>query len=178
MVSIRQARPDEYSALGQMTVDVYEQLPGMPDREEQPDYYAMLFDVKKRALTPTTEIWVAKSADHQLLGGVTFIGDVKYYGAGGSISTNTGCSGIRLLAVDPRARRLGVGSALTIACIDRAEQIGSEQVLLHTTKAMAAAWVMYEKMGFKRSEDLDFKQGQLAVYGFRLKLDAGSGIKK
>lgn len=29
------------------------------------------------------------------------------------------------------------------------------------------AWKMYEKMGFKRSEDLDFMQGELAIYGFR-----------
>jgi hypothetical protein len=29
---------------------------------------------------------------------------------------------------------------------------------------------MYEKIGFKRAEDLDFMQGELPVFGFRLKL--------
>jgi hypothetical protein len=27
---------------------------------------------------------------------------------------------------------------------------------------------MYENLGFKRSEDLDFMQGELPVFGFRL----------
>jgi len=29
---------------------------------------------------------------------------------------------------------------------------------------------MYENLGFKRSEDLDFMQGELPVFGFRLLL--------
>jgi hypothetical protein len=29
---------------------------------------------------------------------------------------------------------------------------------------------MYERLGFVRSEDLDFMQGDLEVYGFRLRL--------
>lgn len=38
------------------------------------------------------------------------------------------------------------------------------------TKAMQSAWSMYGKLGFVRSEDLDFSQQDLAVYGFRLQL--------
>jgi len=60
---------------------------------------------------------------------------------------------------------------LTLACIQNARDRNQSEVILHTTKAMEVAWGMYEKMGFKRSPDLDFKQEQLAVYGFRLKLD-------
>jgi len=30
---------------------------------------------------------------------------------------------------------------------------------------------MYERMGFKRSEDLDFTQGELPVFGFRLLIE-------
>ena len=36
--------------------------------------------------------------------------------------------------------------------------------------AMKTAWKMYEKIGFKRSEELDFMQGNLQVFGFRLDL--------
>jgi hypothetical protein len=36
--------------------------------------------------------------------------------------------------------------------------------------AMQPAWKMYEQIGFKRSEDLDFMQGQLKVFGFRFLL--------
>ena len=35
---------------------------------------------------------------------------------------------------------------------------------------MQIAWSMYENLGFKRSKDLDFTQGKLPVYGFRLPL--------
>jgi len=38
-------------------------------------------------------------------------------------------------------------------------------------KSMQIAWNMYESIGFKRSEDLDFMEGELHVYGFRLILD-------
>jgi len=35
---------------------------------------------------------------------------------------------------------------------------------------MKIAWQMYEGIGFERSEDLDFMQGNLPVFGFRLNL--------
>jgi hypothetical protein len=35
---------------------------------------------------------------------------------------------------------------------------------------MWIAWGLYERLGFERSEDLDFMQGELPVYGFRLSL--------
>jgi hypothetical protein len=35
---------------------------------------------------------------------------------------------------------------------------------------MRIAWGLYEKLGFVRSEDLDFSQQGLPVFGFRLKL--------
>jgi len=171
---IREANPNEYEKLGQMTVKAYEQLPGMPSASDQPEYYAMLYDVKTRKSTPTIEILIAVTPENEVLGGVTFIGDVKYYAAGGSVSENTDCSGIRLLAVKPEARELGVGTALTKACIKRAKDIGTSQVVLHTTKSMEIAWGMYENIGFRRSEDLDFYQGELPVYGFRLKIDLGN----
>ncbi len=39
---------------------------------------------------------------------------------------------------------------------------------------MQVAWAIYENLGFKRSEDLDFMQGELLVFGFRLKYLTGS----
>jgi hypothetical protein len=45
------------------------------------------------------------------------------------------------------------------------------EVIIHSTKAMQIAWRMYESLGFKRSEDLDFMQGELPVFGFRLLLN-------
>lgn len=169
---VRRADPKEYERLGQLTVQAYLQLPGMPGLDEQPAYYAMLRDVGARAIRPTIEILVAVTADHELLGGVTFVGDMQYYDSGGTACTHTGSSGIRLLAVKPEARGFGAGRALTAACVRRAVEKGSAQVILHTTRAMETAWGLYERMGFLRSPDLDFRQGRLSVYGFRLSIDA------
>jgi len=102
---------------------------------------------------------------------VVYFGDMKYYGSGGTATKAISTSGIRLLAVDPNIRGMGVGKTLTLACIQNARERKQREVILHTTRAMEIACGMYEKMGFKRSADLDFNQEQLAVYGFRLKLD-------
>ena len=117
---IRRAYSSEYALLGRMTADVYAKLDGMPDRVEQPGYYAKLLDVAQRARVPTCEILVAMSPDNALLGGVTFVGDMKYYGSGGTAGTLKASSGLRFLAVKPEARRHGVGRALTHECIQRA----------------------------------------------------------
>ena len=163
---IRKAEPEEYETLGRMTVEAYEELPGMPSRQEQKEYYGMLFDVAARASMPSIEILVAVAPDMEILGGVTFVGDMRYYKSGGTAGSVANASGIRLLAVKPEARRFGVGKALTNACIRKTKMIGKAQVILHTTKSMETAWRMYESMEFKRSPDLDFQQGSLAVFGF------------
>ena len=169
--SIRQANPDEYNALGRLTVQIYRCLPGMPKETEQPQYYDMLNDVKSRAQRPTLQILVAVATDGELLGGVTFVGNMRHYDAGGTAQTYADCSGIRLLAVKPEARGHGVGKALTRTCIQIAAEQGSRGVILHTTNAMQIAWGMYLRMGFSRSPDLDFNQGNLPVFGFQLVLD-------
>jgi ribosomal protein S18 acetylase RimI-like enzyme len=89
---------------------------------------------------------------------------------GGVATSVQHASGIRLLGVDPAFRGRGEGKALTLACIELARESGHSQVILHTTQAMQLAGGMYEKLGFVRSEDLDFSQQGLQVYGFRLAL--------
>jgi len=69
---------------------------------------------------------------------------------------------------------MGVGRALTEACIQLAREAGHTEVILHTTQAMQVAWGLYERMGFERSTGLDFLQGQLPVFGFRLLLDGAA----
>ena len=43
-------------------------------------------------------------------------------------------------------------------------------MVIHTTNSMRVAWSIYEKRGFRRAPDLDFLQGDLPVFGFRLTL--------
>jgi GNAT superfamily N-acetyltransferase len=151
-------------------VDVYSRLDGFPSPEEQPKYYEMLQNIGQITQIPDTRVLVALSEDAEILGGVVYFSDMKQYGSGGTAAKVKGASGTRLLAVSPDARKQGIGKALTFHCIHLAKQSDNDQVILHTTKSMQVAWKMYEKLGFERSEDLDFKQADLPVYGFRLHL--------
>jgi ribosomal protein S18 acetylase RimI-like enzyme len=75
------------------------------------------------------------------------------------------------LAVDPTSRGIGVGKSLTNACIKLALDNKPKQIVLHSTKLMKVAWVMYEKMGFERSTYLDFNLHRLSIYRFRLAIE-------
>jgi ribosomal protein S18 acetylase RimI-like enzyme len=55
---------------------------------------------------------------------------------------------VRALAVHPAARSLGLGRALTQACIDRARRDNCAIIGLHTSEAMDGARALYGRMGF------------------------------
>lgn len=155
-------------------VDVYSSLEGFPSQLEQPDYYATLINVGRLNEDADTRVLVAVSSAKGLVGGVVYFSDMSRYGSGGTATREKNASGIRLLCVDPESRGMGVGKALTDACIQLAKDHGHSQVILHTTQAMQVAWRMYLKMGFERSADLDFSpQENFTVYGFRLGLTDG-----
>lgn len=170
--AIRDARPDEHAALGALMVSVYAQLEGFPSPQEQPAYYAMLADIGRLAERPGARLFVAHVAG-RLAGGVVYFSDMAQYGSGGSATRERDAAGFRLLAVDPAVRGAGVGRALVEHCLAQARRDGRAQVVLHTTDAMRVAWGLYERLGFRRSEDLDFLQGALPVFGFRLPISPG-----
>lgn len=173
---VRNARPDEFPEIGKLMTRVYSQLEGFPNEVEQPAYYQMLANIGDLTNNPETELLVAVSADQKKLqGAVVYFGDMAFYGSGGSATAEKDASGFRLLAVDPAARGQGIGKLLTLECIDKARRKGHSQMVIHTTQAMQTAWKMYEKLGFQRSEDLDFLQEALPVFGFRLRLGENPG---
>jgi GNAT superfamily N-acetyltransferase len=167
---IRNAKPGEFEEVGKLMVRVYSQLEGFPKESEQPDYYKMLSNIGELTNNPETELLVAVSSDNKIAGGVVYFSDMQYYGSGGTGTKEQNAAGFRLLAVDPSARGHGIGRLLTNECIRKAKAKKLAQVIIHSTKAMQIAWRMYENLGFKRSEDLDFMQGDLPVFGFRLLL--------
>jgi GNAT superfamily N-acetyltransferase len=169
-LTIRDLEPGESEALGRLMVAVYSNLEGFPTPADQPAYYEMLAGIGRFAEKPDTRVLVAITAEGRLVGGIVYFGDMAHYGSGGSATTVKNASGIRLLGVDPAFRHSGAGKALARACIDLARANGHAQVILHTTQAMRVAWGLYERLGFERSQDLDFLQQGLPVFGFRLAL--------
>jgi ribosomal protein S18 acetylase RimI-like enzyme len=167
---IRDIQASEFEALGKLMIETYSTLEGFPTAAELPSYYSLLANVGDFSLKPNSRVLVAYSHLGVLMGGVVYFSDMAGYGAGGIAKSILNSSGIRLLGVSPRFRNAGVGKALTLACIDIAKSHDHEQVILHSTTAMKVAWRLYENLGFLRSEDLDFSQLGVDVFGFRLKL--------
>lgn len=166
--TVRNARPEEFEGIGKLMVQVYSQLEGFPKESEQPNYYKMLANIGELTEKPETELLAAVSSDNKIAGAVVYFSDMKYYGSGGTATKEQNASGFRLLVVDNLNRGHGIGKLLTNECIRKAKNKKLSQVVIHTTKAMQTAWKMYENLGFKRSEDLDFMQEELPVFGFRL----------
>ena len=169
-LTIRDLHADESEALGRLMVAVYAGLESFPQPTEQPQYYEMLARIGDFASRPATRVLVAVDDEGRLIGGVVCFGDMAQYGSGGTATAIKDATGIRLLGVDPAMRGSGAGKALTLACIALARERGHSQVILHTTQAMRIAWGLYERLGFVRSEDLDFLQQGFPVFGFRLRL--------
>lgn len=168
--TVRNAKASEFSEIGKLMVQVYSQLEGFPKESDQPEYYKMLANIGELTKKAATELLVAASPEGKIVGGVVYFSDMQYYGSGGKATQEKNASGFRLLAVDPSMRGQGIGKLLTRECIKKAKSLNHGQVIIHSTKFMQIAWKMYEKLGFKRSEDLDFMQGELPVFGFRLVL--------
>ena len=168
--TIRNARPSEFGEVGKLMVQVYSQLEGFPKESEQPNYYKMLSNVGELTNKPEIELLVAVSSENRIVGAVVYFSDMKYYGSGGTATREQNAAGFRLLAVDPLTRGQSIGKLLTNECIRKAKEKKLYQMIIHTTMAMRTAWKMYEDIGFKRSEDLDFMQEKLPVFGFRLLL--------
>lgn len=102
------------------------------------------------------------------------VGSVTFYPNAGRSEIEgwpSGWSGIRLVAVHPEARGLGIGRLLTEECIERSRLLGVATVGLHTTELMAIARAMYERMGFVRVPEYDFHPGPgITVMAYRLDL--------
>ena len=161
---IRPIRPDEYEALGELTVAAYHSIPD--EMPHQATYDLQLRDVAGRARKSC--VVVAVSPAGELLGGVTYVSgpDDPY-----SEELREGEAGIRMLAVDPARQGRGIGRSLTEWCLERARAAGRVRLVLHTGEFMPAAVHLYEQMGFERVPELDFSPAPgiaLIAYAFEL----------
>jgi ribosomal protein S18 acetylase RimI-like enzyme len=162
---VRSIRPEEYEALGSLTINAYITLPG---HVSEPDYEDELADVATRAQASSTTVLVAVSDAGRLLGGVTYVEDERSPYAEHSVD---GAASIRMLAVDGAVRRSGAGESLVRECIERARRAGRKEVVLHSTPWMTAAHTLYRKLGFVRDPTLDWEAGpEIKLWSFRLPL--------
>jgi DNA-binding MarR family transcriptional regulator/GNAT superfamily N-acetyltransferase len=169
--TVRNAKSNEFKEVGELMVEVYSVLKGFPKPDEQPQYYDLLRNVGQLTENKNIELLTAVSDQGGVGGAVVYFKDMKDYGSGGTATQEKNACGFRLLAVAPKTRGLGVGKLLTEYCLQKGKNSSAENMIIHTTNSMKIAWGMYERLGFKRAKDLDFMQGDLPVFGFRLKLN-------
>jgi GNAT superfamily N-acetyltransferase len=162
--TIRQARPDEFQALGDLTAAAYLD-DGLLDFGPQDPYLQTLRDVPARARH--AQVLVAVDDDETVLGGVTFVPEP---GAFADIAEPDEAE-FRTLAVAAAGRGRGVGGALVQHCIDRARELGRHRLVLSTQPTMHAAHRIYERSGFVRQPQRDWSPvpgTSLIVYALEL----------
>jgi ribosomal protein S18 acetylase RimI-like enzyme len=144
---VREARPEEYATLGQLTAEAY-RLAG----ETEEAYYPELLDVAARA-RQVPVLAAVEAGSGRLLGTTTYVpGPGPYHeGEFGAAAS------MRMLAVAPEAQGRGVGRALVSACIERARADGRPGIGIYTRPFMTAAHRLYASLGFRRVPELDWE---------------------
>jgi predicted N-acetyltransferase YhbS len=145
-VQIRTARPDEYAAVGELTVNAYV---GDGLVTEGAEYVDQLVAAADRATAATLLVAVD---DGQVLGSVTFVTPGSPY----IELAGPGEVEIRMLAVDPKWRGHGLGEALVRTCIERARAIGATRMRLSSQEKMIGAHPIYRRVGFVRTPERDW----------------------
>lgn len=147
-ITIREVRPEEFEALGELTVRAYAASPSAADA----GYQGELRDVARRAaLVP---VLVAVDRDGAVLGGVAYVAGP---GAPYAERQRPDEAGFRMLAVDPAAGGRGLGRALAVACIDRARASGRRGVAIYSRPSRTVAHRLYRSLGFRRDESRDWE---------------------
>ena len=87
-----------------------------------------------------------------IAGTVTYVGDASSALA----RQHEGEASILMLAVSPQFKRMGVGRALSIACVERARTEGKRAIVLHADEIMHSSQRLNESLGFRRERARDY----------------------
>jgi ribosomal protein S18 acetylase RimI-like enzyme len=166
-IEVREATPAEHAEAGRVTAGAYREFV-RPGDDDWAAYLARIADVADRASRTTV---LVAAEDGRILGSLTLEleGRVRDEDDDEHRPLEPGEAHIRMLGVDPDARGRGVARALMEAAEARAREAGKSVVTLNTTRRMAAARAMYERLGYERTEDRVFPDG-FVLLGYRKRL--------
>jgi ribosomal protein S18 acetylase RimI-like enzyme len=158
---IRDARPDERAAVGELRVSAYRALGLLSDV----DGYAETL----RRFGFGGDCTVLVAVDDSILGTIT----LEPFDPASELARDDTEADIRAFAVAAQAQGKGVGRKLLLAVIERAEKQGLRRLRLCTQPAMAAAGHLYAAAGFSRTPELDFSPAaNLTLRAYELELTA------
>lgn len=145
---IREARADELAGLGDVIAEAYAEFEA---RLSEENWSLMRSSLRKAVLDPGEGVGLVGVIDGSIAG------FVKYFAPGHSDSVlfPREWASVRLLAVRPSFRGLGVGRELMRECIARARRESAATLGLHTSELMHRARAMYGRMGFRLVRELE-----------------------
>jgi GNAT superfamily N-acetyltransferase len=156
---VREARPEEYDDIGELTVVAYQGL--VTD-----GYAEVLRDVPLRAAESAV---LVGELDGRIAGTVTLVPPTAAERWRNTDEPDAGT--IRMMGVAPAYRGHGVGSALVAACIERSRAAGWRQLALVTTQDMRSALPIYLAAGFVRDPAIDkIVNDDMLLMGYRTRL--------
>ncbi|MCG7423105.1 GNAT family N-acetyltransferase [Micrococcus porci] len=151
-VTVRALRPEDHEAVAALTLASYTTGGHF---EAESDYLETLADVAGRAAV--AEVLVAE-LDGQVAGSLV----LTPHGSPMAETSVPGEYEFRMLAVDPAVHRRGVATALLAEVVRRARATpGVEAIALSTMTSMTDAHRMYERLGFVRVPDRDWRLSDL-----------------
>jgi ribosomal protein S18 acetylase RimI-like enzyme len=147
-LTIRVARPAEYSVIGELTALAYADV--LAEGEDDA-YRSVLLDAAGRA--GDAELLVAVDSDDALVGTVTVgrpgtpLAEIAYHNE----------VEVRMLAVAPGQERQGIGRSLMRHVHDVAATEGYAGLVLSVISTNTGAGNFYRSLGYLRSPDRDWK---------------------
>jgi ribosomal protein S18 acetylase RimI-like enzyme len=153
-IRVREALPQKYADVGRVTAGVYSEF--VRPESDWEDYLERIADVGQRA--DRTVILVAVEGS-RILGSLTLELDGRVSVGHDREELSPDEAHVRMLGVDPTARRRGVARMLMGESEVRARDAGKTRISLNTTQRMVAAQRLYEALGFERLPDEIFPDG-------------------
>jgi ribosomal protein S18 acetylase RimI-like enzyme len=143
---VRPCAAHEVDAVGELTVAAYA---GFLRGTDDP-YAAHLRDAAARF--SEAELYVSADGD-ELLGSVTLCREGSPWREIGEADEGE----FRMLAVAPAAQGRGAGTGLVQFCLDRFREAGASAIVLSTLTEMRTAHRLYERLGFARVPERDWR---------------------
>ncbi|HEX8099787.1 MAG TPA: GNAT family N-acetyltransferase [Actinomycetota bacterium] len=164
-MEIREVQPDEYAEAGRTTAAAYREFVPPNVSSGWIEYLDEIADIAGRV--DRTVVLIAVE-DGRILGSATIEMDQTIGDDDRELPPDE--AALRMLGVDPTARRGGVGRALVEACLEAARAKGKRRFRLRTTSRMTAAHRLYESMGFQRDPALDMSFPDVELIGYSMDL--------
>jgi ribosomal protein S18 acetylase RimI-like enzyme len=159
MVTVEEARADELEEIVDITLAAYAEY----EKASSPEFWQRYTQNIRQAILSGEGITVLVAREDGLVKGSVL------YCAPNSGAIESDLPEMRLLAIPPRYRNLGLGNLLIRECERRATPSGA--MILHTTHLMTTAKAMYERRGYERYEAIDFEPVPgFVVLGFKKSL--------